>query len=72
MSMTANRGQTKVPLKANTAKAAGHIRPYARSRPHEIRNGLLLRSDLRNLLDLGYFTVTLDYRIEVSRRIARN
>ena len=44
------------------ALEAGHIRPYAKSGPHEIRNGLLLRSDLHNLFDLGYLTVTLDYR----------
>jgi putative restriction endonuclease len=51
------------------ALEAGHIRPYAKNGPHEIRNGLLLRSDLHNLFDLGYLTVTLDYRVEVSRRI---
>ncbi len=51
------------------ALEAGHIRPYAKEGPHEIRNGLLLRSDLHNLFDLGYLTVTLDYRVKVSRRI---
>ena len=51
------------------ALEAGHIQPYAKSGPHEIRNGLLLRSDLHNLFDLGYLTVTLDYRVKVSRRI---
>ncbi len=51
------------------ALEAGHIRPYAKSGPHEIRNGLLLRSDLHNLFDLGYLTVTLDYKVKVSRRI---
>jgi putative restriction endonuclease len=51
------------------ALEAGHIRPYAKDGPHEIRNGLLLRSDLHNLFDLGYLTITLDYRVEVSRRI---
>ena len=51
------------------ALEAGHIRPYSKNGPHEIRNGILLRSDLHNLFDLGYLTVTLDYRIEVSRRI---
>jgi len=35
------------------ALQAGHIRPHAKSGPHEIRNGLLLRSDLHNLFDLG-------------------
>jgi len=51
------------------ALEAGHIRPYSKNGPHEIRNGLLLRSDLHNLFDLGYLTVTLDYRVEVSRSI---
>ena len=51
------------------ALEAGHIRPYAENGPHEINNGLLLRSDLHNLFDLGYLTVTLDYKVEVSRRI---
>jgi len=51
------------------ALEAGHIRPYAKSGPHEIRNGLLLRSDIHNLFDLGYLTVTTDYKVEVSRRI---
>lgn len=51
------------------ALEAGHIRPYSKAGPHDIRNGLLLRSDLHNLFDLGYLTVTFDYRVEVSRRI---
>lgn len=51
------------------ALEASHIRPYAKDGPHEARNGLLLRSDLHNLFDLGYLTVTLDHRVEVSRRI---
>lgn len=51
------------------ALEAGHIQPYAKNGPHEIRNGLLLRSDLHNLFDLGYLTVTLDYKVKVSRRI---
>lgn len=51
------------------ALEAGHIRPYGKNGPHEIRNGLLLRSDLHNLFDLGYLTVTLDYKVEVSSRI---
>lgn len=48
---------------------AAHIKPYAESGPHSIRNGLLLRSDLHKLFDNGYLTVTSDYRIEVSKRI---
>lgn len=49
--------------------AACHIKPYSKHGPHETRNGLLLRSDLHNLFDLGYLTVTLEHRVEVSRRI---
>lgn len=48
---------------------SAHIKPYARSGPHSINNGLLLRSDLHKLFDLGYVTVTGDMRIEVSKRI---
>lgn len=51
------------------ALEASHIRPYSKDGPHETRNGLLLRSDLHNLFDLGYLTVTIDYRVEISRRI---
>jgi putative restriction endonuclease len=51
------------------ALEAGHIKPYAKSGPHDVRNGLLLRSDLHNLFDQGYMTVTLDFKVEVSRRI---
>ncbi|MCF7761150.1 MAG: HNH endonuclease [Cephaloticoccus sp.] len=51
------------------ALEAGHILPYAKRGPHEIRNGLLLRSDLHNLFDQGYLTVTIDYKVKVSRRI---
>ena len=48
---------------------AGHIRPYSEDGPHEVCNGLLLRSDLHILFDKGYITVGEGYRIEVSRRI---
>ncbi len=48
---------------------AAHIKPFARSGPHRVNNGLLLRSDLHILFDRGYVTVTPKHRIEVSRRI---
>jgi putative restriction endonuclease len=48
---------------------SAHIKPYASSGPHSVENGLLLRSDLHKLFDLGYITMTTDYRIEVSKRI---
>jgi putative restriction endonuclease len=49
---------------------AAHIRPYSRGGKHELSNGLLLRSDLHKLFDLGYVTVDPnDQKIVVSRRI---
>jgi putative restriction endonuclease len=48
---------------------AAHIMPYARNGPHNVRNGLLLRSDLHKLFDLGHVTVTPDLRVEVSNRL---
>ena len=48
---------------------AAHIQPYAEEGPHEISNGLFLRSDLHTLFDNGYITLTKDLRIEVSCRI---
>lgn len=51
------------------ALEAAHIKPYGERGPHEVYNGLLLRSDVHRLFDRGYITVTPDYRIEVSRRL---
>lgn len=48
---------------------AAHIRPYSEDGPHRISNGLLLRSDLHRLFDLGYVTVTTDHRLVVSSRL---
>jgi putative restriction endonuclease len=48
---------------------AAHIKPYASEGPHQVKNGLLLRSDLHKLFDVGYLTVTPDYRLEVSPRL---
>jgi putative restriction endonuclease len=48
---------------------AAHIKPYKANGPHDIGNGILLRSDLHKLLDKGYMTFTPEYRLEVSRRI---
>jgi putative restriction endonuclease len=54
------------------ALEAAHIRPYAENGPHEISNGLLLRSDLHRLFDKGYLTVTPDFRFEVSARLKKD
>jgi putative restriction endonuclease len=48
---------------------AAHIKPYSKSGPHFISNGLLLRSDLHKLFDAGYITITKEYKVEVSRKI---
>ena len=48
---------------------AAHIQPYANEGPHRISNGILLRSDLHKLFDLGYVTVTPDLHLEVSPRL---
>lgn len=48
---------------------AAHIKPFARSGPNSISNGLLLRSDFHKLFDLGYVTVTPALRVKVSPRI---
>ena len=49
---------------------AAHIRPYAQGGEHALSNGLLLRSDLHRLFDLGYMSVEpTDKRIIVSSKI---
>lgn len=48
---------------------AAHIRPFAHEGGHEISNGLLLRTDIHRLFDLGYVTVTTDGHFEVGRRL---
>jgi predicted restriction endonuclease len=46
-----------------------HIQGYAAGGPHEVRNGLLLRTDIHRLFDRGYVTVTPECRFEVSGRL---
>jgi putative restriction endonuclease len=49
---------------------AAHIRPFSSGGKHELSNGLLLRSDLHTLFDLGYLTVEPKHMsIIVSQRI---
>lgn len=48
---------------------AAHIKPYSEHGPHEVNNGILLRSDMHKLFDSGYMTITQKLHIEVSRRI---
>ena len=49
---------------------AAHLRPYGEGGPHEVANGLLLRTDIHRLFDAGYVTVLPeDLRFNVSRRL---
>ncbi|HYD47406.1 MAG TPA: HNH endonuclease [Terriglobales bacterium] len=48
---------------------AAHILPYAEKGPHDLRNGLLLRSDFHKLFDKGLVTITPDLNVEVSPKI---
>jgi len=48
---------------------AAHIKPYVDSGPNDVRNGVLIRSDMHKLFDRGYLTITPNLHIEVSRRI---
>ena len=51
------------------ALEAAHIKPYSLQGPHEVRNGLLLRSDIHRLFERGYLTITSEMEIVVSSRI---
>lgn len=48
---------------------AAHIRSYADGGEHEVANGLLLRTDIHRLFDLGYVTVTPRGEFAVSERL---
>ncbi len=48
---------------------AAHIRSYGEGGEHDPANGLLLRTDIHRLFDLGYVTVSDDHRFEVSHRL---
>lgn len=45
---------------------AAHILPFAEAGPHEVGNGMLLRSDFHKLFDRGLITVTPSLNVEVS------
>lgn len=51
------------------ALEAAHIKPFRENGPHEVFNGILLRSDFHRLLDSGYITITPEYRLEVSNKL---
>jgi putative restriction endonuclease len=54
------------------ALEAAHIRPFSEHQKHEVRNGILMRSDLHRLYDLGLVTVHPDFTFHVSRTIERD
>jgi putative restriction endonuclease len=51
------------------ALEAAHIVPFTEDGPHDVSNGLLLRSDLHRLFDRGYLSVDADNRLLVSDRL---
>jgi putative restriction endonuclease len=51
---------------------AAHIRPFAVQQLHEVRNGILMRSDIHRLYDRGLVTVAADLTFRVSRSIERD
>jgi len=55
--------------RALPALDAAHIRRFSERPEHDVRNGLLLRSDVHRLFDAGYVTVTPQYVVEVSHRV---
>src|SRR5690606_5402424 len=48
---------------------AAHIKAYEAGGDHSPSNGLLLRTDIHRLFDLGYVTIGPDLRFEASRRL---
>jgi putative restriction endonuclease len=54
--------------KALPVLEAAHIKPVAEGGQHRLDNGLLLRSDVHTLFDLGYITVTPAHRVLVAKR----
>jgi putative restriction endonuclease len=48
---------------------AVHIKPFGKSGPHSVNNGILFRSDIHKLFDTGYVTISKDCHFEVSKRI---
>jgi putative restriction endonuclease len=48
---------------------AAHIKPWAEGGQHAAGNGLLLRTDIHRLFDLGYVTVGHDHKFEVSPKL---
>lgn len=48
------------------ALEAAHIAPYRGDHSHHVQNGLLFRSDIHTLFDLGLLVITEGYRVKLS------
>lgn len=48
---------------------AAHIKPFAHGGLHHVTNGILMRSDVHALFDLGYLTLAPDHTIRASSRL---
>jgi putative restriction endonuclease len=48
---------------------AAHIRPVSKGGEHRVENGMLLRSDLHKLFDLGYVTILKNCEFRVSSKL---
>jgi putative restriction endonuclease len=51
------------------ALEAAHIVPFSMTQAHDVKNGLLLRSDIHKLFDAGYVSVQPDLLFRVSKAI---
>lgn len=51
---------------ATAVLEAAHIQPYRGEHTHRVDNGLLLRSDLHTLFDLGLVWITNDHRVAIA------
>jgi putative restriction endonuclease len=58
--------------RALPALDAVHIRPFSDTAAHDVRNGLLLRSDIHRLFDAGYLTVSPEYKVVLSSRLSHD
>lgn len=48
---------------------AAHIIPFSEGGEHSVNNGILLRSDIHTLYDLGYITIDPQLRVNVSHKL---
>jgi len=51
---------------------AAHIRPLSENAQYQVRNSILMRSDLHRLYDFGLVTVEANLTFRVSRSIERD